>query len=338
MRLAKTNADLFAIVGKGFIAELAWTRFVQIMALSLEDIRSLTPNQLVELNLVDPVRLFVKNELHSKQKIQEGRYRLISSISVVDSIIERLLNRKLNNHEIDNWMDIPSKPGMGLHDDGLSELSKQFHSYATPMGTDISAFDWKVQQWMLDDDAMIRAELQGCDPEPWLKRAALLGYSVLVLTDGRMYEQMERGIQKSGSYNTSSTNSRIRTIVCHHAHAAVGTPLREVRNCAMGDDCVEDVHSYTPRQLAQLERAYGELGLPLKETEVGCFEFCAYRYSYYDIPRPTRAEKMFLNFLYRWPADRDFPERFSDLENELRHCPVRDRYLTAVLWYANAVA
>jgi hypothetical protein len=106
-----------------------------------------------------------------------------------------------------------------------------------------------------------------------------------------------------------------------------------VRNCAMGDDCVEDVFDYSKRDISALERAYAWLGMPIKEAEVGTFEFCAYRYVNGVAVEPARAQRLFLNFLYHWPAERDFAERFADLMNELRHSPLSDKYLGAITWY-----
>lgn len=335
LRMAKTNSDLLALVGKDTVAEFAMLRFATIMATPLSDIREMTAEEMVEANLCDPVRFFVKNELHSRAKVEQGRFRLISSVSVIDSIIERVLNRDLNNLEIDNWQAIPSKPGMGNHDEGLSNLSLEFTSYTTPTGSDVSGFDWSTDAWCHDDDAVRRAWLCHADPDPWLKRSALLTKSLIVLSDGSMFAQTEPGVQKSGAYTTSSTNSSIRTIVCHHAHRAVGAiPLTRVRNAAMGDDCVEDTHHYDADQMEKLSMAYADMGFPLKAVERFSFEFCAYWYQNGIYSHPTRTQKMLMNFLWRWAQPGQFNEKLSDLNNELRHDPDREEIISSLIEFA----
>lgn len=64
-----------------------------MLFLGLEVIRSLSAVERVWLYLVDPVRFFVKNEPHSVDKVLNRRFRLISSFSVVDSIVQRLATR-----------------------------------------------------------------------------------------------------------------------------------------------------------------------------------------------------------------------------------------------------
>lgn len=335
MRMAKTNSELFALVGKDTIASYAAVRFANIMATSLSDIATMTADELVAANLCDPVRFFVKNELHSRLKVEQGRYRLISSVSVVDSIIERVLNRDLNNFEIDNWQHIPSKPGMGNHDDGLIDLSLCFTSFTSPTGSDVSGFDWCTNSWCHEDDAIRRARLCHSDPDPWLKRASLLTRSLVVLSDGSMFAQTDPGVQKSGAYTTSSTNSAVRTIICHHAHLRVGgAPLDKVRNAAMGDDCVEDTHHYDDAQMEKLAEAYAQLGFPLKAVERDSFEFCAYWYSNGVYSHPTRTQKMLMNFLWRWAQPGLFNEKLADLSAELRHDPDREEIISALLEFA----
>eukprot|EP00971_Amphidinium_carterae_P094513 1870794-Amphidinium_carterae.1 len=50
----------------------------------------------VKLGLVDPRRLFVKNELHSEEKAAQGRWRLIWAISAVDQVFEGLFTKEHN--------------------------------------------------------------------------------------------------------------------------------------------------------------------------------------------------------------------------------------------------
>jgi hypothetical protein len=49
------------------------------------------------------VRVFVKREPHSLKKVSEGRYRLISSVSAQDQVVERLLHSYLDEYELKHF-------------------------------------------------------------------------------------------------------------------------------------------------------------------------------------------------------------------------------------------
>lgn len=53
-----------------------------------------TPESLVRRGFCDPVRVFIKNELTGLSKIARHAPRLIMSVSLVDQIVERCLDRK----------------------------------------------------------------------------------------------------------------------------------------------------------------------------------------------------------------------------------------------------
>lgn len=326
MQQAQTNADLLKFYGAEWLASLVVERVLLIQGAPREAFETWTAAELVEAGLVDPVRVFVKNELHSAEKVQQGRYRLISSISVVDQCVERVLCSPQNNLEIDSWKSLFSKPGLGLHDEGLQELGACFGSMKNPTGSDISGFDWSVPQWLLDVDAEVRSRLAG-GGDLWQRRARLLGLSLFVLSDGSVYEQVVRGIQKSGSYNTSSTNSRIRV-----ALAALVSDFEVGSVAAMGDDCVEDTSWCVSGSSFAFVDAYARYGFKVKEVqfgkEDGYVDFCAYRFWLTDDWRnvsdvrfePLRVDKMLGTFCYTWPTAAQFDMRLVALEHELRHC------------------
>jgi hypothetical protein len=63
----------------------------RLKLLNDNDISGLNAQELVEGNFCDPVRVFIKAEPHSTNKVNQDRWRLIFAVSVVDQIIERLL-------------------------------------------------------------------------------------------------------------------------------------------------------------------------------------------------------------------------------------------------------
>lgn len=222
------NLVVSAVVERLFL--LANTPFEQVF--------NCTPSDLVRAGFCDPIRLFVKQEPHPVRKLKEGRYRLISSVSLIDQLVERMLFGPQNQLEISEWANIPSKPGMGLslqeQGDTIMRDLKVKHSWCPAAEADISGFDWTVQDWELWADVEMRIALGGF---PYLlakaarNRFACFMSSVFQLSNGELLEQLRPGIMKSGSYCTSSTNSRVRCLMAE----LIGSPW-----CiAMGDDSVE---------------------------------------------------------------------------------------------------
>lgn len=228
------------------------------------DLTHATAVDLVENGYCDPVRLFVKQEPHSRRKMRERRYRLISSVSITDQIIERLLFGYQNRYEISMWHSIPSKPGMGLSLDAqtrllFSDLRAKSHIRRAACA-DISGFDWSVQEWEFEAELYMRLKMM----EPSLlgnarlesavrNRFACFSLSLFQLSDGTLIAQQIPGIMKSGSYLTSSMNSRIRCLMAE----LIGAPW-----CiAMGDDSVEGF-------VDNAKDMYASLGHTCKEYEL----------------------------------------------------------------------
>lgn len=279
-----------------------------------DEIFNLSPQQLVERGLCDPVRLFVKNEPHNRKKLKEGRYRLISSISIIDQIVERLMFGPQNTLEISMWRTIPSKPGMGL---SLAEQAKSIwdelskhHTRSPACEADISGFDWSVQSWELWADWRMRCSLGRFDEQ--LEQASKARFyclmnSVFQLSNGVLVSQGLPGLMKSGSYCTSSSNSRIRNLMAE----LIGSEW-----CiAMGDDSVE---GYVPNA----REKYEALGHICKDY-IPCaasggllksVNFCSHELS---------AERFWLTSwaktLFRYLSSQHC--NFDDLAAELRSCP-----------------
>lgn len=273
-----------------------------------------SPEFLVEAGLCDPVRLFVKQEPHKLAKVLQGRFRLISSVSLVDQLVERMIFGPQNQLEISLWKGCPSKPGMGLStaDQVASvweDLRWKHHSHPAAEA-DISGFDWSVQDWELWADWEMRVRLGGFGKK--LSMAARNRYycfmnSVFQLSNGTLVSQQLPGLMKSGSYNTSSTNSRIRCLMA----AIIGSPW-----CiAMGDDSVEGY-------MAGAQKEYLRLGHVCKEympcnadgEKLLDFNFCSHFISAQRCYLTTWAKT-----LYRFLSSD--VENVEDLEVELGSCP-----------------
>ncbi|AZI70939.1 ORF2 [Ullucus polerovirus 1] len=303
--------------------------FDRIQKLSEVNWIDMTPRELVEHGLCDPIRLFVKGEPHKQSKLDEGRYRLIMSVSLIDQLVARVLFQQQNKTEIALWRAIPSKPGFGLSTDSqvedfmtcLSEVvgvppervCAEWRNLLVP--TDCSGFDWSVAHWMLEDDMEVRNRLTTNNNEltrrlrsGWLH---CLSNSVLCLSDGTLLAQQKPGVQKSGSYNTSSTNSRIRVMAAYHCGASWAM--------AMGDDALEAPDS----RLSE----YKNLGFKVEVS--GQLEFCSHIFEKPDLATPVNINKMLYKLIHGYRPGcgnievvNNYLAAVISVMQELRHDPL----------------
>lgn len=281
----------------------------------------------------DTVSLFVKNEPHPSRKVKTRRWRLISSVSLIDQLIDRLLHSHLNAAEIRNWELVPSCPGIGFttEDDG-SRLLRSLNHLMDPTykvgarsnerelsqlaSGDVRGFDWTVQEWEVLWDAEVRCRLTEDIPDVMrqliMARAHCLARSVFSTPHGRLLAQTIPGVVKSGTYNTSSTNSRIRAAIAWLAGA----------ECAvtMGDDCIE-----TP--IKDAKQVYRRLGHPLREYEVssGAFEFCSFHFDRDGRYWPLNVGKSIARFSVTYSDD-----AYYQLRAHFRNHPRKGEVLQAL--------
>ncbi|DAZ87620.2 TPA_asm: P1-P2 fusion protein [Piper methysticum polerovirus] len=307
---------------------LARLTFDRLQKMSKADFEHMSAEELVREGLCDPVRLFVKGEPHKTSKLDEGRYRLIMSISLVDQLVARVLFQQQNKLEIALWRAIPSKPGFGLSTDGqvhefLASLARQvgvserellahWREYVLP--TDCSGFDWSVSSWMMADEMEVRNRLTMQNTPlcrrlraAWLK---CIENSVLCTSGGLLLSQKIPGVQKSGSYNTSSTNSRVRVMAAYHC----GAPWV----MAMGDDALES-------PITNL-RKYADLGFKVEVSEQ--LEFCSHVFEQSGLAIPVNTAKMLYKLIHGYePECGNFEVQMNYIAacfsvlNELRHLP-----------------
>lgn len=322
----QTHRDL--VEDPEFLPVLTLLVYDRLCKLSTLDCSGMRPEELVRNGLCDPIRLFVKKEPHKQSKLDEGRYRLIMSVSLVDQLVARVLFQNQNKTEIALWRAIPSKPGFGLSTD--REALEFFQSLSRQVGvepedlianwkdhvlpTDCSGFDWSVAHWMLEDDMEVRnrltincTELTRKMRRSWL---SCLSNSVISTSNGCLFAQSYPGVQKSGSYNTSSTNSRVRVMAALHCGASWAI--------AMGDDALESPSS----NLSEYKR----LGLKVEVSE--SLEFCSHVFEQPDLARPVNVNKMIYRLIFGYnPACgseevlHNYLAAVASVLIELRHFP-----------------
>lgn len=309
--VAGTNGELFDRYGDLVESEV-FDRIMLRLNTPLSSFEELSGEQLIDFRLVDPVRIFVKNEPHKLKKLREGRVRLIHSVSIVDKLVEMVLIRHLTKLEIANWFRIPSKPGIGFTKEDNDCVFDDVIAKLPMSATDVEGWDWNVDYWQLIDDGEMVIKLCVNASEQWkhlIRAGAILeGKSVYQFSDGVMVKNNFLGLVNSGKYKTSSGNSRMRTKLA---------TLVGARHCiAAGDDAVESTVENA------LEK-YAAFGFKIKAYDevVDSFEFCSRVYTN-DRSWPLNAGKMMMNLLHNVPKnDFEFRMFMMGFENDLGEHP-----------------
>nr|UQB76106.1 RNA-dependent RNA polymerase [Flumine sobemo-like virus 2] len=291
--VANRNDALLSKMGERFNDEVL-DRVERILAIPVEQLRVMGRKERLDRGLMDPVRVFVKNEPHKIEKIQQGRVRLIMSVSLTDKMIEMLLSRHICKLEIANWEDIPSKPGIGFTPQDCKTVYDDIIGCGLPMRyADVSGWDLNVKDWMIVDEADNIIKLCDNPSQDWThlmrSKALLESESIYQFSDGEMVMPTYKGIVNSGKLRTSRGNSSIRVRVAD----LVGSR----KTIAAGDDTVEN-------EVSDAVAKYAKFGIVLKEYEPvrDSFEFCSHVYT----PTSTyavNAEKMVMNLLHQEPKN-----------------------------------
>lgn len=225
---ATTNRDFFQVGDDGepteFALDRAWT---------------LVQQRLVTRDC-DPIRLFIKPEPHKERKLERGAYRLISSVSVVDQIIDAMLFSEMNDVMAKNFLHVPGKIGWAPICGGWRIIP--VHGQRA---LDKSAWDWSVNGWIPQMLLDLRYHLM--EPteraEEWLelarwRYAALYQNPVFITSGGLLLRQREPGVMKSGCINTISDNSLAQDLL--HVRVCKQLDLEDGALIAMGDDTLQD--------------------------------------------------------------------------------------------------
>lgn len=308
---ASRNDQLITRLGDEF-NEMVLYRIERRLSISNEEIAKMTRQQRIIYGLCDPVRVFVKNEPHKKTKLQEGRFRLIMSVSIVDKVIEMLLNAPLHKLEIANWARIPSKPGIGFTKEDNQTVYEDIMSHGNMAFADINKWDWSCKYWLMEDCVKAKIRLCNNPSDDWIKLVSLEpiieSESVYQFSDGLLVAPHYRGIVNSGKYKTSRDNSFMRVDLAF----LVGAD----KAIAAGDDTVE---SYVPDAKAR----YEQLGWKLKDYQQvkDGFEFCS-RWYQDGVSYPLNAGKMLMNFLHsKFKSEFEYDMQLMQLTDQLEYHP-----------------
>jgi hypothetical protein len=241
-----------------------------------------TPEQLVQMGASDPSRVFIKDEPHKVSKLEQGRPRIICSVSSADNIIQKYLFKTQNSAEIDEWKTIPIKPGMGITtDDQIQTLAfEQFRLSATQKRRmeDVSYWDYSVQAIDFEMELNVRLKCNQGYGTVWEKISQssyyCLNRKLYILSDGTMLAQTNKGVLPSGVYITASFNSKVRAMTADVAASLERGFFVHVRPTTMGDDGMyDDVFKDSIKAFARIGRTVKPGGIVMDFAKG--FEFCS---------------------------------------------------------------
>lgn len=231
----------------------------------------------------DDIKVFIKQEPHKLSKIVEGRFRLISAVSLVDTMVDRILFGKFCRNLLDKVTETPCLIGWSPIAGGFRYLLNKFRGRKT-RGLDKTAWDWTVREWLIKavKDVLLSL-LEGHSPgfkdlvdSRW---EALFRDARYQFSDGTVVQQPGWGVMKSGCYLTIVINSIGQMLYHALAMKKLSLPPDALRFVTIGDDVtIEDFP-----QFQEYERIIVSYGAILKPSEptvhiefagfISCIEF-----------------------------------------------------------------
>lgn len=228
----------------------------------------------------DPINLFVKQEPHKQSKIREGRYRLISAVSLVDTMIDRMIFGHIKQ---DAWQDSPVLIGWTPRQGGYRWLWERLDG-GKRLEIDKRAWDWSMQPWVVRGCLEVLEQLSLHHTDEWLKlarsRFEALFYRARFDGAGLTFDQAEPGIMKSGCFLTIFANSLSQLLLHFVAvrRSRLGN-LIEAPFC-MGDDTIQRCWA-SEDQVDEYVRQLEEAGCVVGDCELlpagSDFQFCGFR-------------------------------------------------------------
>lgn len=208
-------------------------------------------------------------------KIEEGRLRLISSLSLVDQVVDRCLFQTWQKVEIANCLQIAGKTGWSPMPEGFPQL---YGLGDNVLATDCSAFDWTYPAWLAKLTLEIRLTQTREYSQEFAQAARnrwneVLGTDCIMrLPNGQIFRQTRLGIMKSGWLLTISGNSMAQELITLLALRRARPQQQLGRLWSMGDDVLMQWDGSDSRDL---EQAIATCGI-LQKFSVARAEFAGF--------------------------------------------------------------
>lgn len=256
-------------------------------------------NKLLDSPEADPIKVFVKREPHKTSKLEAGRVRLIQAVSLVDTMVDRILFGSLLRTAVKplNILKTPCVVGWTPMLGGWRYIQ---HKY--PRGSvsiDRSAWDWTVTEWLVRCWSQIIKDLHPGAPKWWLSRVdarfeLLFHTATLKFSDGVEIAQKYPGIMKSGCLLTLYLNSLSQIILHVVAMQRLNLPITLSLPLCAGDDTLQE-------DFPQIEDYCRELNTMCITKEVvrthGFSEFVGFIF-YPDGWKPSYWQKHLFNLIH----------------------------------------
>ncbi|APG75828.1 hypothetical protein 2 [Hubei sobemo-like virus 9] len=228
----------------------------------------------------DTINVFVKPEPHTTAKLTEGRLRLISAVSLVDTMIDRVLFGWVQRKALTVVGRTPCLCGWSPMVGGWRYIYGRFRNQPV-LCLDKSSWDWTVQEHVVIFWKRFLSEL-AVGHRNWWTIAASARFEVLFklasfqFKDGTVVQQEGTGIMKSGCLLTLILNSVGQSYLHYLSMLRIGrNPLQHQPIC-VGDDTVqtsfEDIREY----VYEMEK----LGAVVKGVKIrNWVEFCGFAFA-----------------------------------------------------------
>lgn len=275
------------------------------MIMTLKEMVKMRMEELDYGNLVcDPIKVFIKREPHKAEKVRDERYRIISAVSLVDTMIDRILFRNFCDtlHDAEGPASNSFQPLNG----GYTWIRRRFHGKRV-LSLDKKSWDWTMSEWVIKACLMLILRLAWFDDplfkDRWRRLAqarftCLYRDAVFQFPDGSKVQQAFWGIQKSGCYLTLVLNSLSQWLMCVAADPEIDTEDPFLAYLSQGDDESREV----PRDVEGYIKRLQELGCKVKEYHVSepneSFEFCGFIFPRRGLPIPAYENKHMFNIAH----------------------------------------
>nr|QXV86566.1 RNA-dependent RNA polymerase [Solemoviridae sp.] len=224
------------------IREVVWDRYSKLITGEFES---------------DHLKVFVKPEPHKVKKLEEGRLRLIMSVSLVDSLVDRILFIRLAYRVIANYSKTGMMIGWSPLHGGYRQLNAIFGELDT-ISIDKKAWDWSVPHWLLMLVKRLIINLSPGAPEWWKKAVharfhCLFSEPTFVFSDGTVGKQEKPGVMKSGCYLTLIINSMAQLLLHHIVVAQMNMLPKDFEPIiVIGDDSLQKKNEHSEKYVETL--------------------------------------------------------------------------------------
>lgn len=262
--LGSTNADVF-LYDKTNDQPKPDLERVQMVKLA---VRARLDDLLSGNKVADPINVFVKPEPHKIAKLAEKRFRLISAISLVDTLVDRVLYGWLQRKALTVVGKTPCLTGWSPMRGGWRYVYERFRGKPVAC-LDKSAWDWTVQEYMVELWREFIKEMCVDAPRWWgaavdARFEMLFDKALFEFKDGTQIEQGTVGIMKSGCLLTLLMNSVGQSMLHYLAMARLGLNPKLYQPITVGDDTTQESFEELSQYVDEIEK----LGAKVKGFKV----------------------------------------------------------------------